>query len=130
MSRAFNAFSYLYEAGDITKLFWTMVGLEAIYVKGKEGISEQIKNKGQLFLGEIEEFKNQLSKMYGFRSSFVHGDKNFPSYFHVADGLDSYEKFSKELHETLLVAESMLIATLQKMAKEEISELKFRYIIE
>lgn len=131
LSRAFNAFSYLYEeSGYINELFWTLVGLEAIYVQGNGGITEQIKKKGQLFLGEIEEFKKRLSKMYTFRSAFIHGSKDFPSYFHIYDDIDSYEKFNSEIFEVLLTAESMLIATLQKMAKKDMNELNFKYVIE
>ncbi|UTW66141.1 hypothetical protein KFE94_16030 [bacterium SCSIO 12643] len=130
LSRAFNAFSYLYEESDeINKLFWTMVGIEAIYVKGKEGIAQQIKEKGQLFLGEIGEFKKRLSKMYDFRSSFIHGSKNFPSYFHIDDAIDSYENFNSELNDIILTAESMLIATIQKLAKENKNGLSFEYVI-
>lgn len=131
LSRAFNAFSYLYEESDeINKLFWTMVGIEAIYVKGKEGIAQQIKEKGQLFLGEIGEFKKRLTKMYDYRSSFIHGSKNFPSFFHVDDAIDSYENFSTELFEVLFTAESMLIATIQKIAKENKQGLNFKYVID
>lgn len=130
LSRAFNAFSYLYEnSEEINKLFWTMVGIEALYVKGKEGIAEQIKEKGQIFLGEIIEFKKRLSKMYEFRSAFIHGSKDFPSYFHVHDGIESYERFNDELFEILLTAESMLIATIQKMAEEDRTDLEFRYVL-
>jgi hypothetical protein len=130
LSRAFNALSYLYEKSEyINELFWTLIGLEAIYVKGKEGISEQITNKGQLFLGEIEEFKRRLSKMYKFRSAFIHGRIDFPGYFHIYDNIDSFENFSSEIFEVLLTAESMLIATLQKMAKNNMKELDFKYVI-
>lgn len=131
LSRAFNAFSYLYEESEeINKLFWTMVGIEAIYVKGKEGISQQIKEKGQLFLGEIEEFKKRLTKMYDYRSSFIHGSKNFPSFFHIDDAIYSYENFNTELFEILFTAESMLIATIQKIAKENRQGLNFKYVID
>ncbi len=131
LSRAFNAFSYLYdESDDITKLFWTMVGLEAIYVEGIDGISRQIREKGQLFLGEIEEFKKRLSRMYDFRSGFVHGSINFPSFFHIDNEMDSFLKYCEDSFEVLLTAESMLITTLQKMAKKDLGELKFKYILE
>jgi len=130
VSRSLNALTYLYEdSDDINKLFWTMIGLEAIYVKGNEGIAEQIKNKGQLYLGDISEFKKRLNEMYSFRSSFIHGSKDFPSYFHIHDGLESYEKYIMDTWEVLLTAESMLIATLQKMAKQKKKELIFKYII-
>ncbi len=130
LGRALNAFSYLYEdSSEINKLFWTLVGLEAIYVKGKEGISQQIKQKGQLFLGEIEEFKKRLTKMYAFRSAFVHGSKDFPSYFNMNGETDPIENFEIELDEILLTAESMLIATIQKMAHENRKNLEFSYSI-
>ncbi|MBI6118236.1 HEPN domain-containing protein [Salegentibacter maritimus] len=131
ISRAFNAFSYLYENSEgINKIFWAMVGIEAIYVRGKEGISQQIKEKAQLYLGEIQHFKKRLTKMYDFRSSFIHGNKNFPSYFHTADAIESYEKFSEELFDVMLTAECLLIATIQKIAKEERDNLSFMYAIQ
>lgn len=129
ISRAFNAFTYLYNnSNDANALFWTMMGLEALYVSGKEGITEQIKQKGQLYLGEIIEFKKRLNSMYDFRSSFIHGSKNFPSYFNY-DELDETESFFDNLYDNLITAQSMLLATLQKMAKENRSELKFEYIV-
>ena len=106
-----------------------MVGIEALYTKGKEGISKQIKEKGQIYLGEITEFKKRLSKMYEFRSAFIHGSKNFPSYFHIHDAIETYEKFNDEFFEILLTAESMLIATIQKMAQENRGDLEFKYVL-
>ena len=131
LSRAINAFSHLYSSSDseIEYLFWAMVGIEALYVEGKEGIGEQVKRKAQVFLGEIREHKRMLTNMYEYRSSLVHGTKNFPNLFHIHDGLDSYEKFLKEFGEVLTTAQTLLAATLQKMAKLDLSELKFEYVL-
>jgi Apea-like HEPN len=131
LSRAINAFSHLYSSSDseMEYLFWAMVGIEALYVEGKEGISEQVKRKAQIFLGEIMEHKRILTNMYNYRSSLVHGTKNFPNFFHIHDGLDSYEKFVEEFGEVLTTAQAVLAATLQKMAKLGLSELKFEYIL-
>ncbi len=131
LSRAVYAFSYLQEDSHFTnKLFWTMCGLEAIYVEGKTGIKEQLKNKSQLYLGELEMFKKRISRMYDFRSAFVHGSKNFPSFFHIHDGDKTFEVFTEEQYEVLYTAQSILLATLQKMAKENRDRLTFKYIIE
>jgi hypothetical protein len=132
LSRAINAFSHLYssDASEIENLFWSMVGIEALYVRGKEGIGEQVKRKAQVFLGEIKEFKNRLTKMYDYRSGFVHGDKDFPSFFHIHDGLKSYDKYINEYSDALSISQALLIATIQKMAKLELCELNFKYVLE
>ena len=59
-----------------------------------------------------------------------HVSKNFPSYFHIHDGIESYEKFKNEIFEILLTVESMPIATIQRMAKENRDTLNFKFIVE
>lgn len=132
LSRAINALSHLYNpnASEIESLFWAMVGIEALYVKGKEGIGEQVKKKAQVFLGEITAFKNRLTKMYEYRSGFVHGSRDFPNFFHVHDGLESYEGYVKDYSDALNIAQALLLATIQKMAKLNLGELNFKYILE
>ncbi|MCW3082792.1 MAG: hypothetical protein JWP12_158 [Bacteroidetes bacterium] len=131
LSRAINAFTYLYQENisEQERLFWTMVGIESLYVGGKEAIGEQVRKKAQIFLGEIKEFKKRLTKMYDYRSAFVHGSKDFPGYFHIHDGLDTFDKFIEDSEDPVQVAKSLLLATLQKMAKYELDDLEFEYIL-
>ncbi|WP_300599960.1 HEPN domain-containing protein [Niabella sp.] len=131
LSRAINAFSHQYSDGasDIERLFWAMVGIESLYVTGQNNITDQVKKKVPLFLGEIKEHKNRLTEMYKYRSGFFHGSQNFPNYFHIHDGLDSYENFIKHYATALMTATSVLIATLQQMAKHDLGALKFEYTL-
>lgn len=114
---------------DIEHLFWAMVGIESLYVNGKENITDQVKKKIPIFLGEIKEHKNRLAKMYNYRSGFFHGGQNFPNYFHIHDGLDSHEKFMEDYADALDIAKTVLIATLQKMAKSDLDSLRFEYVL-
>jgi hypothetical protein len=130
LSRSINAFSHLYSAdsGDIGHLFWAMVGIESLYVSDRENITDQVRKKVPIFLGEIKEHKKRLNEMYKYRSGFFHGGQNFPNYFHIYDGMDSYEKFIRDYADALHVAKSVLLATLQQMAKRDLDELKFDYV--
>lgn len=130
VSRAINAFSHLYNtnASAVELLFWAMVGIESLYVSSTNNIMDQVKRKVPLFLGEIKESKNRLTKMYTYRSGFFHGGQNFPNYFHIHDGLDSYDKFITDYSDALSTAEAVLTATLQQMAKHDLSSLKFEYV--
>ncbi len=79
--RALNAFTHLLLPASIidegTELFWSMVGLEALYTKGSSGIQEQVREKSQLLLGAQNSHKKEITRMYDLRSRFVHGDLNF-----------------------------------------------------
>jgi hypothetical protein len=130
LSRGLYAFTHLYQTNsEIENLFWSMVGIEALYVSGNTGISEQIRKKAQIFLGEISEFKKRLTAMYEYRSGFMHGSKNFPSLFHIHDALENYDKFLEDFGNAVDVASSLLIATLQKMAKMNLDDLDFDYVL-
>lgn len=68
--------------------------------------------------------------MYDYRSSFVHGGRDFPNYFHIHDGLESYNKYINEYSDALIISQALLVATIQKMAKLDLCELNFKYILE
>lgn len=131
LSRAIKAFSHLYNANasHIERVFWAMMGIESLYVSGRENITDQVRKKVPLFLGEIKEHKNRLSKMYEYRSGIFHGGQNIPGYFHIHDGLDSYEKFMEDYGEASDITKTVLIATLQRMAKLDLRGLQFEYVL-
>jgi Apea-like HEPN len=75
--RALDAFAHLFaspRADEATMLLWSLVGIEAIYVRGRQGLLEQVRDKGQIHLGKQEAYRKKISRMYDFRSRFVHGD--------------------------------------------------------
>jgi hypothetical protein len=131
VQRAYNAYTHIVKnSKNIESIFWAMIGIEALYVTGKEGIGEQVRKKSQLFLGKIQEFKNMLSKMYDFRSSLVHGSKNIPSAFFNWNMIeDDIAKFYEDSNEPSLCAISLLIASLQKLITLNWGEINFDYKI-
>ena len=72
------SFSNNYHNDIPVALFWSLSGLEALFVEGDTGITQQLNDKIQIFLGEIESDKRRLKKLYNFRSSLIHGGMNIP----------------------------------------------------
>lgn len=127
IERAFNAFSYIFSHHYIdnvpVSLFWTISGLEALYVKGEVGITQQLNEKIQVFLGDIEEDKKRLKRLYNYRSSLIHGGLNIP----MNDSIFENEKYQMELYEMNAFASAVLVASLQKIISKDLTELVFRY---
>jgi len=132
-SRALNALTYLYDSNayQSNDLFWAMVGVEALYVRGKEKVLDQVRSKIQIFLGgnDTKKLKNLLDLMYEYRSRFIHGAQNLPSFFHIRDSLEEHETFTEQYSDTVQLAKSILMATLQRMAKSSLIELEINYTI-
>lgn len=133
LGRALCALSYLFKS-DITQddtldIVWALIGLEALYCKNFTGIREQLTEKSQILLGEIEEHKRKFKEMYSFRSNFIHGTINFPSRYCQRDAEPIFEKFYSDNFQATLIAEAMLIATLQEMYKNKYSKLEFLYAL-
>jgi len=130
---ALNAFSKLF-GSDLSNisidLIWSLIGIEALYCSGKEGLSEQIFKKTQVFLGEILDFKKRLKQMYDFRSRLIHGDLNIPPNHYYDDGDEENVKFEEDLYGSTILAVAVLTATLQKMVHEKRNCLNFKYVIE
>ncbi len=108
-------------------LFWAMMGLEALYCDGSEGLKHQLFEKSQVILGPIRENKKLIKKMYDTRSAFVHGSMNIP-YIYAHDYVsEEVEHFRNEISDTSRLAIQMLVVTLQFMAINKIEELNFKY---
>jgi len=129
VSRALNAFTYLFndDPGNlIFDLFWSLIGIEALYCTSKEGISEQIYEKVQLVLGPVLESKKKIKNMYSFRSRLIHGDLDIPPNNFDYDDPDE-EKFQKGLFNATILAAAILTVTLQEMVLQNRSDLNFTY---
>lgn len=114
VERALNCFTFLLEKKEPEKLFYAIMGIEALYAIGNSGIQEQVRSKSEIFLGKQEGFKKIYSNMYNFRSRFIHGDLNFPAkHSYCMDGRDS--KFNKTKQESTYFAIGLLVASLQKL---------------
>jgi hypothetical protein len=130
IGRALNAFSRLFEIGtrdEPMQLLWALVGIEALYVKGKVALIEQVKGKAQAFLGPQEAYKKKIGKMYEFRSRFVHGDLDFPGLYLLGDAREAVEKFDRDLLESIALAVAVLVATLQELIRRDWTGLDYSY---
>lgn len=130
IDRALTALTHLYGSGNSNEgmdLFFTMIGLEALYCSSNNGVKEQLVEKAQVFLGTQNEYKKLFKGMYDYRSKFIHGGLNFPGKYYIFDGSDEFDKYLRESYEVTLMAQSVLIATIQQLSKRQMSKLEYKY---
>jgi hypothetical protein len=129
-SRALNAFTHILSIKDEPLiLFWAIVGIEALYVRGRDPKMEQIRERTQVLLGEQISFKKKISEMYNFRSSLIHGDLNFSGPYLLHDATPEIEKYDKALIESTDLAVAVLTATLQQLISKNWKGLSFSYLV-
>ena len=117
-SRALNAFSRLLESPTIDHamhLVWAMVGIEALYVRGRPNVMQQVRNNVPKVLGNYELFKKEFDKMYDFRSRFIHGDLDFPGLYQLGDASSELAQYEVDLEKTVSFAVSILTGSLQEI---------------
>lgn len=126
IDRSINAFSYSFNSNNYEDLFYSLLGIEALYNTEKSsGIMEQIKDKTALIFGEPQNFKKVINTMYANRSAFLHGKMNFPSKYFTHDADEDFEKFvNKDYVETILTAQGILISTFRKLIKNKANKIK------
>lgn len=118
--RALNAFARRFGSNgqdDAANLLWALVGIEALYTEGQGSLQQQVNEKSQAFLGEMTQHKKKINRMYDFRSRFVHGDLDFSGKLVVGDAAEDYQRHNHELRETVIFAEAILVATLQRLVE-------------
>ncbi len=129
LERSLNAFSYLFNSSidfRFDEIFWALVALEALYCKGIYNLQGQLSEKTEIYLGKREEFKKEVSRMYDFRSKFVHGVLNIPNRFLYDDLSDNFYKFQGiEYSNAVDLAITILIATFQKLIKTNKFDIDF-----
>ena len=107
---------------------WCMVGLEALYNNGREGLAAQFREKIWVLLGKDQARKKAFSRLYDYRSRFVHGSMDFP----IAEtpwGDPHMARIVQEAVEERELASTLLVATLQSMVRDGITELPFRWVL-
>lgn len=131
IGRALNAYSHLFsnsgEFDDGSSLFWTMLGLEAIYTSETENVMNQVNLKTQVLLGYRKEFKKSIKEMYSYRSSFVHGSLNIPNKLILHEQSERDLKHWNNFYENLNLAIGVLIGTFQKMILKNLTQLDFDF---
>ncbi len=132
VQRALHAFTYLFDnyPNDLSAvLFWSLVGLEALYVRGKQGVVEQIYEKSRVLLGDKADALQRIKQMYRFRTNLVSGTLNIPSYFYINDDTDESETYAEKTGDAAFLAVAMLTATLQELIMRDRKKLEFNYVL-
>lgn len=114
------------------QLMWTLIALENLYCDEKTNLSERLSVNTEVFLGDRREYKKIVKKIYDTRSKFLHGNLNFSSN-HLSNTFDEDRPETLELYECVNSSLMILIATIQKLIKEDRDFLKFEkraYLVE
>lgn len=123
-----SSFTYLFDnrANSANSLFWAMTGLEALYADSNVGVGYQIDRKSKLFLGSPKENKKVLTRLYDYRSKFLHGKKNIPiNHGWLSD--ESIDKHEDEFSNNALISAKLLTATLQKIIMNKMLDFNFEF---
>lgn len=123
-----NAFTHLFNNSNesVYNLFWAMSGIEALYAEGEIGIGYQIDSKAKLFLGEPNENKKVLKKLYSFRSKFLHGSMSIP----INSGWipkNEVDEYHNDFYQMEYLATRLLTSTLQKIVDKNMNSFKFEF---
>lgn len=131
VGRALAALSCIIESrnndADLEIVMWSLVGVEAIFSKGNSQIQQQVIENTQLLLGPKQSYKQHLSKMYDFRSRFIHGEMDIPLAFN-RDEFHDEDRFGKKHltpFQSATIALSILLATLQKLVLNSWTSIEF-----
>lgn len=132
VGRALAAFSQLIEAegrASPVDIVWAMMGLEALYAEGTQGLQTQLLEKAATLLGAPLAFKKRIKGVYGFRSRLVHGDVDLPYVHARRDTTGRSEGFDAEAGEWRHIAAAILLASLQQLALRGWNDLAFEYAL-
>ena len=115
IDRALNALTYTMEDSSYEKIFYILLGLEALYNDNESnGIVEQIRVKTESLLNRPQIYRKKISTFYKNRSDFVHGKLNFPTKYYPYDATDEFQDFYFNKYvQTVDNSMSILIATIQ-----------------
>ncbi len=131
MGRALNALTHLcsMDASEPFELFWALMGLEAIYIRERGSVMEQLRQKVQILLGTPKVHKKRFNRMYELRSRLIHGQLDFSSAYSSVEG-SKPDKFVTDLKEATDLATALLLATVQEHVKRNLRDLKFSYRVD
>lgn len=132
IGRALSALTYLIPTNNWdtspSDLVWALLGLEALYCDGNQGLKKQLMEKSAIVLGPRLTHAKKFNSMYDYRSRFLHGDFDFPrAHFEIEH--DHVAKFLGESYDCWSIAVSMLISTIQYLVEKNLNALEFGYAI-
>lgn len=132
LGRAVSALSRLLGYDSLAPeegLMWCMVGLESLYAQGHTGLSEQLIDKGEVFLGPLTQNRRSFKHLYAHRSKFIHGDFDFPLSYTPYDAVEAFSASEGESYGVELLATAFLLATLQRMSEQGLRALRFHWFL-
>ena len=118
VGRALNAFTQVLNPDSAfgpMQLFWALMGIEALYTKGKYNVLRQVKKNCQVLLGSQESFDEKMTEMYEFRSRLIHGDLDFPGHPVMFDADKRLAEHDERLRESTALTVAILLAALQEL---------------
>ncbi|MGB4776029.1 MAG: hypothetical protein WBP45_12700 [Daejeonella sp.] len=132
VERAINTFSYIFHDNSLdnsaSDLFYSVLGIEALFVSGHDNIQKQVDKKTQLLFGERKNFKKRFSQLYDFRSRYIHGQLDIVNRFFLNGSDDQiYSKHMVPLYDNTLFAILIFVASIQKHIELKKTELEFEY---
>lgn len=110
----------------ISALVWPVIGLEALYARGREAVHSQILEKSEVFLGPRTEYRRNFKQVYDYRSRYLHGDVDIPLGHEEGRG----GTVDQGLSEASQLAFAILVASLQKLIATNSHVLEFRYVLD
>ncbi len=132
IQRALNAYSYLFhdnlQDNSPNDLFHSLIGVEAIFVKGNSNIQDQVNQKSQILLGKRNEFKKIFSELYDYRSRYIHGQLNFINKYFVDDRSIAIDQMLNTSEKSAF-AEAILISAIQKHIEMDCTEFEYELIL-
>jgi hypothetical protein len=127
IGKALAAYSYFFthEFGHESPLdnLYAIVALESLY--DSNGSHRYLSERIALFLGAHPKGKNVVKDLYHERSLLIHGNTKMPFQFCVYDAMPQVTNFRSRESSFWDTSLPILIATLQRMAKEDIYSIEF-----
>jgi hypothetical protein len=130
VGRAVAALSHLLlnETDVPGDLIWAMIGLEALYGRDQAPVGTQLMRKAELLLGARKTHKRVMKEAYRFRSKLVHGEIDIP-FFQNDPNEPDFAQFVQNNSDATLLAQAVLVASIQELIRRSEHVLEFEYTI-
>jgi hypothetical protein len=109
-------------------LIWAMIGLEALYGRDQAPVGTQLMRKAELLLGARKTHKRVMKEAYRFRSKLVHGEIDIP-FFQNDPNEPDFAQFVQNNSDATLLAQAVLVASIQELIRRSEHVLEFEYTI-
>jgi hypothetical protein len=128
VSRAFNAYTWLFgKAGSDFpfRLVSALIGIEALFATTTSGVTDQVRRRAQILLGNRTSFKKDLDKMYAARSAFLHGSTLLPANGFSWEPPNAIENKLEKIFSAENIASAVLLSSLQRLVEKDWTSLEF-----